>query len=262
MRPRVSELFSNVVLHEGTNTQFKNQIIAREKTMIYSLCGIEKSGAPALARTMLLVISSTLIVSFVQAQSVAKQKFDFDSHKLLQLPDEFENVVTGSGPEGEWRTVADPTAPSPPNALCHIPILATVLNYPVVVVSAGSYKDVLVKVKVKMVAGKIDFGGGLVARYNDPKNYYVCRINAIEDIRMFKMIKGKRTTIGSTLLEIPAQIWHQLEFEIRGNRLRGYLNGMLVIETTEDTLKEGKVGFWLKCDSQTNFDDFEIIPLN
>jgi hypothetical protein len=146
--------------------------------------------------------------------------------------------------------------------LSHIPILTTNLNYPVAFVSEGSYDDVLVKVKVKMVAGKIDFGGGIVLRYSDPKNYYVCRINAIEDIRMFKMTNGKRSTIASTLLEIPAQVWHQLEFEIRKSQLKGYLNGKLVIEARESSLKEGKVGLWLKADSHTYFDDFEVIPLN
>ena len=57
----------------------------------------------------------------------------------------------------------------------------------------GNYKDVELSVAFKAVAGEKDQGGGLVWRYRDANNYYVCRMNPLEDnYRLYKVVAGKR----------------------------------------------------------------------
>ena len=51
--------------------------------------------------------------------------------------------------------------------------------------------------KVKATAGRIDQGGGVVWRYQDAKNYYICRYNPLEDnLRVYKIVDGRASSWG------------------------------------------------------------------
>lgn len=53
-------------------------------------------------------------------------------------------------------------------------------------------------VKLKAVAGKIDQGGGVMWRYQDADNYYVCRYNPLEEnFRVYRVVKGKRIQLAT-----------------------------------------------------------------
>jgi Domain of Unknown Function (DUF1080) len=49
--------------------------------------------------------------------------------------------------------------------------------------------------------------------------------------------------------------WQELRVEVKGNGIRGFLNGKLVVEARDDTFSAGKVGLWTKADSVTCFDN-------
>jgi pectate lyase len=51
--------------------------------------------------------------------------------------------------------------------------------------------------------------------------------------------------------------WYTLEFEVRGQHLRGYLDGKLMIEATDERLPKGGVGLtaWR---SRVLVDDFSV----
>ena len=54
--------------------------------------------------------------------------------------------------------------------------------------------------------------------------------------------------------------WYTLEFEVRGQQLRGYLDGKLVIESTDGRLLKG--GVWLAANrARALFDDFSVRQL-
>ena len=56
------------------------------------------------------------------------------------------------------------------------------------------------------MAGKLDQGGGPVWRYQDANNYYVARMNPLEDnYRVYKVVAGKRTQLGSVDVKVPAR---------------------------------------------------------
>ncbi len=72
------------------------------------------------------------------------------------------------------------------------------------------FRDLDVSVAFKAVAGKIDQGGGLVWRYKDHNNYYLARMNPLENnYRVYKVVGGKRTQLATVDLKAAAG-WHTL----------------------------------------------------
>jgi beta-lactamase regulating signal transducer with metallopeptidase domain/Tol biopolymer transport system component len=54
--------------------------------------------------------------------------------------------------------------------------------------------------------------------------------------------------------------WYTLEFEVRGQQLRGYLDGKLMVEATDTRLSKGKL--WIEANkSRALFDDFSVRQL-
>jgi len=52
--------------------------------------------------------------------------------------------------------------------------------------------------------------------------------------------------------------WHKLKVEVKGNKMRGYLDGQKIWEIMDETYKHGgKVGLWSKADAQSHFDKFK-----
>jgi hypothetical protein len=123
-----------------------------------------------------------------------------------------------------------------------------------------NYRDVELAVSFKAVAGESDQGGGFVWRYKDNNNYYICRMNPLEDnYRVYKVVAGKRTQLGGKEgLKVKPGEWHKLKVEVKGNKMEGYLDGTKEWEITDDTYKDaGKVGLWSKADAQSHFDEFK-----
>ncbi len=61
-----------------------------------------------------------------------------------------------------------------------------------------------------------------------------------------------------TSIEVLSGQWQELRVEVVGSQIQGFLNGELVVETSDDTFTSGKVGLWTKADSVTCFDDVEV----
>jgi hypothetical protein len=116
-------------------------------------------------------------------------------------------------------------------------------------------------VSFKAVCGVIDQGGGPVWRYQDADNYYIARANPLEsNYRVYKVIDGKRIQLDSADIEVPAGCWHRLRVVHKGDEIRCYLNGKLLLEVTDTALRtEGRVGLWTKADAVTLFDDLQVM---
>ena len=47
--------------------------------------------------------------------------------------------------------------------------------------------------------------------YKDADNYYIARMNPLEDnYRVYKVVAGKRTQLGTVDIKIPSGEWHTL----------------------------------------------------
>ncbi len=79
-------------------------------------------------------------------------------------------------------------------------------------------------------------------------------------MNFYKYAGGNRTDIKDGTGKAVAGQWQELRVEATGDRLRGFLDGELVVETTDATYKAGRVGLWTKADSVTCFDDLSVKP--
>ncbi|HZT80400.1 MAG TPA: family 16 glycoside hydrolase, partial [Gemmataceae bacterium] len=169
---------------------------------------------------------------------------------------------TGKGEGSVWKVVADTTAPSKSGYALAQTAESPNAMFNLCVADEPSLKDVEVMVQFKAVKGKNDQGGGVVWRYQDANNYYVCRMNPLEDnLRAYKVIAGKRTQLGTADARVPAGEWHAIKVKNVGDRIECFLDGKKLLDVTNDAIpKAGKVGLWTKSDAQTHFDQFVVKP--
>lgn len=170
----------------------------------------------------------------------------------------FDNDVAGMPPQGanvfsgNWTVRAEADAPTLPNALCQV----GTAEYPALSLGDSVYSDVVVTTMFEPISGRTDQAGGIIFRIQDKDNYYILRANALENnVNIYKYAGGRRGLIKESSAKVVSGKWQELRVEATGNRIRGFLNGQLVVEATDDTYKAGKVGLWTKADSVTCFDD-------
>jgi hypothetical protein len=189
-----------------------------------------------------------------------ERAFKFNKDDVGKVPSGWKAEKTGKGEGSEWKVVEDDTAPSKSGLA-----LAQIAKSPggvfnICVAEDTNYKDVELSVSFKAVAGDTDQGGGFVWRYKDNNNYYICRMNPLEDnYRVYKVVAGKRTQLGGKEgVKVKAGEWHKLKVDVKGNKMEGYLDGGKMWEITDNTYPDaGKVGLWSKADAQSHFDEFK-----
>ena len=185
----------------------------------------------------------------------------FSKDDVGKLPAGWKAEKTGKGDGSVWKIVADDTAPSKTGY-----VLAQTAESPnslfnLCVASDTSYADLTVSVAFKAMHGKNDQGGGIVWRYQDANNYYIARMNPLEDnYRVYKVVASKRIQLQTKEeLKVPAGEWHTLKIEQEGDQIKCYLDGRKELDIKDDTFqKAGKIGLWTKADAQTRFDDLKV----
>ena len=179
--------------------------------------------------------------------------FSFDDVNAGALPAEWLGGVTGSG-NAKWSVAPDDSAPSKPQVLKQSGQGAFLWC----VVKDVAFTNGAVEVQFKAVAGKEDQAGGVVWRFQEGDNYYVCRANALEDnVRIYRIVKGRRTQFGGADVRVTANQWHTLRVEFTGPHFKVLFDGRHLFEAEDKTFTNtGKVGVWTKADSVTEFDDF------
>jgi hypothetical protein len=208
--------------------------------------------------TLLTLVA--LASAVVWADEGKERAFKFGKDDVGKVPTGWKAEKTGKGEGSVWKVVEDDTAPSKSGMALAQTAKSPGGVFNICVADNTKYKDVELSVSFKAVAGEADQGGGFVWRYLDHNNYYICRMNPLEDnYRVYHVVNGKRVQIGGKEgIKVPTGEWHKLKVEVKGNKMEGYLDGNKIWEVTDDTFKEaGKVGLWSKADAQTRFDDFK-----
>lgn len=189
--------------------------------------------------------------------------FRFTKEYLGMLPPGWTAAKTGTGEGSIWKVVADTTAPSRTDHA-----LAQMAKGPKplfnLCIADAQFTNLEVSVALKAVAGEIDQGGGIVWRLQDPKNYYIARLNPLEgNFRLYKVADGKRIQLATAEdVKAGAGTWHLLKVRQVGPRTECYLDGKKLLEATDSTFPQaGKVGLWTKADAQTYFSDFKVQEL-
>ncbi len=183
--------------------------------------------------------------------SAASRSWTFDADAAGGVPAAAE-VFSGS-----WVVRAEPDAPSKPNVLCQVGNA----EFPAIALGPTAYGDVTVTLRFKPISGSTDQAAGIIVRVQDRNNYYILRANALEaNVNLYKYAGGLRSGMKDGVARVAAGQWQELRLEVTGDRLRGSLNGQLVVEATDTTYKAGRVGLWTKADSVTCFDDVAVTP--
>lgn len=177
-------------------------------------------------------------------------------------PANFEFARTGQGGPGQWVVVSDPTA-NGGRAIEQSSIDRTDYRFPLAIYTPLSAKNADVSVRFKSVAGKVDQAAGIAMRLVDGDNYYVVRANALEDnVRFYRVVKGRREQIEGANLKVTANQWHTLGLKVEGERFTVTFDGKQLFTATDRTFTDaGRVALWTKADSVTRFDRIEIKTL-
>jgi len=197
--------------------------------------------------------------------SVRYHATDRDSTPDATLSWDFDHDTPGQPPDGaetfsgKWEVRANEEgAPSPPNVLCQ----TQSATFPALALDNTIYEDLEVTTRFKAIAGKEDEAAGIIFRVQDKDNYYILRANALENsVNLYKYTGGSRSELKGASVGVSAGQWHELRVETNDETLRGYFDGMLVVETTDDTFHAGRIGLWTKADSVTCFDDVKATAL-
>lgn len=206
---------------------------------------------------------SAFAVLFVSATVGASQPvaYHFDTDTAGKPPAGWTSYASGGGPAGNWVVKAMPDAPSGKQVVEQTDADATDTRFPVLIANDGEYGDLDVSVRGKALSGKVDQGIGLVFRFRDPKSYYVVRANALEDnVRLYKMVNGKRLQFAGANTKVSTGQWHTLRVVAKGDHLTCFYDGKPVIDAHDKTYASGKVGLWTKADSVIAFDDLTVTP--
>jgi hypothetical protein len=185
---------------------------------------------------------------------------DFETAQVGHLPPGFATALTGGGGPVSWTISEDPTALVGRKVLSQTSTDKTSSRFPICVYDKLTAKDAAVSVRFKAISGTVDQAAGLVVRFRDQNNYYVVRANALEDnVRLYKVVRGKRQQFAGVDVKVPSGVWHRLGLEVRKGHFKVFFNDTLLFEADDSTFKNaGKVGLWTKADSVTYFDDLQI----
>lgn len=209
---------------------------------------------PLIAALLLSVVScsgSPTIAYTSAAPSAKTVSWDFDGSE--RTPEGAEVFA------GEWVVRPEAGAPSRPSALCQVGNA----QFPAIVLPSTVYGDLTATVRFKPISGREDQAAGIIFRVQDKDDYYILRANALEgNVNLYRYAGGVRGVIKEGAGVVTAGTWHELRAEATGDRLRGFLDGKMVVEASDATFKAGRVGLWTKADSVSCFDDLTVSPGN
>jgi hypothetical protein len=157
--------------------------------------------------------------------------------------------------------VADPTADNG-RALAQTSTDRTSYRFPLAIYEPYSGKNVDVSVRFKPITGTVDQAGGIAVRLQTADDYYVVRANALEDnVRFYRIVKGKREQLAGANTKVAANTWHTLGLKAEGDQFTVSYDGTELFTARDATFGDaGKVALWTKADSVTYFDSLTIRP--
>src|SRR6516165_12099562 len=140
---------------------------------------------------MLAIFIAAAFLCAVEASAMADSTASFGADAIGAAPKGWTATKTGKG-DSKWTIEDDKTAPSNSKVLNQ----SGRATYPLLLKDDTDIKDGFIQMKFKAVAGSEDRAGGVVWRARDANNYYVARVNALEDnIVLYKTVAGVRSAL-------------------------------------------------------------------
>lgn len=133
--------------------------------------------------------------------------------------------------------------------------------FPLIIAKESNMADGTAEVWVKPLAGVIDQAGGLAFAIRDWANYFVLRLNALENnVILFEFRNGKRFGLHSIETPVICDQWHHLRIEAEAQQIRAFLNDRQIMACQAERSLTGYLGVWTKADSVTLFKGLAMQP--
>ena len=133
--------------------------------------------------------------------------------------------------------------------------------FPIAVMNeVADFRNGAITLRFKGVAGRIDQAAGILFNVQPNGDYLTLRANPLEDnLVLWQYVKGKRSSVKWVRnTPSPSGQWHELKLTVVGNKVQGWLNGVLTISHDLEKPVSGRIGLWSKADSVVYFDDFRV----
>ncbi len=126
--------------------------------------------------------------------------------------------------------------------------------FPLVIAKSSEMGDGMFSVDVKSVSGRIDAAAGLAFGLRNAGNYFVWRINALENNAvLFEFINNRRLQRAETTLPLRKDRWYTLQVQVDGTSILAFVDGRELVRFEAATAVEGHLGLWTKADSTSMF---------
>ena len=133
--------------------------------------------------------------------------------------------------------------------------------FPIAVMNeVADFRNGAITLRFKGVAGRIDQAAGILFNVQPNGDYLTLRANPLEDnLVLWQYVKGKRSSVKWVRnTPSPSGQWHELKLTVVGNKVQGWLNGVLTLSHDLGKPVSGRIGLWSKADSVVYFDDFRV----
>lgn len=196
-----------------------------------------------------------IVVSLASASQLGFTAEGFDVAAVGSLPAGWTAAKTGTGDGSVWKIQEDATAPLGKKVLTQTSSAGPSPLFNLCIANEAQLLDVVLTVSLKALSGKVDQGGGPIWRFQDENNYYVARVNPLENnFRLYKVLDGKRIQLATVDVETATGKWHTIRVEHQGDRIRCSCNGGPMLEASDNSIsRAGRIGFWTKADAVTSF---------
>ena len=119
----------------------------------------------------------------------------------------------------------------------------------------GEYANYVIETKVKLVSGS-ESSAGILLRFEDGNNYYTFFINPNFGV-LAKRVAGTWYVVSWISRAHALDVWYQLKVELSQSDFKCYIDSTLVIEATDTSFVQGRIGLRTKqCHS--HFDDIKV----
>lgn len=125
-----------------------------------------------------------------------------------------------------------------------------------------NFSNGIISMRFKAIAGRVDQGAGILFDLKPNGDYYALRANPLENnLVLWRFKQGKRSSVSWVRkVRTPSRQWHRLTLKVKGNQVKGEVNGKQYLAFQLPEPVSGKVGIWTKADSVVFFDDYQVEP--
>ena len=192
----------------------------------------------------------------------------FDTAIYGKTPAGWMGGAARPGDAASWKVIKDPTAPSQPYVLAHVPSGGPAGPRPAIL-EDHQCSDGEIIVRFKALSRDAEPQAGLVWRYRDPGNYYYVRANAANrNVILYRVSGGKSIPLAprgraSHDYTVPHHVfpdsWTILKVVFSGPRMSVYYNHRRILQVEDAHFTgSGRVGVWTRASSAAHFDDFKL----